>query len=204
MEAIDTVSLLSRPDPVDGANSFAALEGEDFLKLLITQLRHQDPLEPVGNDELLRQLASIREIELSTTISDSLRTLTGQQRFASASSLIGRYVTGTPDANGVAQRGMVVSVRFAADGRAVLQLADGTELGVDQIVTIEPPLRAAEALVGLAVVGVDRRDPAKTEVVEAVVTGVRADSQGEVMLELDTGQDLRFRDVLSVTSANAN
>lgn len=39
------------------------LTSQDFLKLLVTQLTYQDPLDPMGNEELLRQISSIREIE---------------------------------------------------------------------------------------------------------------------------------------------
>lgn len=203
MNPINETSLLSPPSGADAANSFADMGSEDFLKLLIMQLRNQDPLEPVGNEELLRQISSIREIELSTTLTDSLRALTGQQHFASASSLIGQYVTGLPDEDGAAVSGIVVGVRFADEGRAILRLADGSEMPLEQVSTIEPPLRAAEALIGQAVIGLDRRDPANPEVVEGIATGVRVDTSGEVLLELDTGQDLRFRDIVSVVAAEA-
>ncbi|MGB2987057.1 MAG: flagellar hook capping FlgD N-terminal domain-containing protein [Phycisphaerae bacterium] len=203
MDPINETSLLSPLSGADAANSFADMGSEDFLKLLIMQLRNQDPLEPVGNEELLRQISSIREIELSTTLTDSLRALTGQQHFASASSLIGQYVTGLPGEDGAAVSGIVVGVRFADEGRAILRLADGSEMPLEQVSTIEPPLRAAEALIGQAVIGLDRRDPANPEVVEGIATGVRVDTSGEVLLELDTGQDLRFRDIVSVAAAEA-
>ena len=74
---------------------------------------------------------------------------------------------------------------------------------MDQLDTIESPVQAAEALTGQAVVGVDRRGSGASEVVEGVVTGVRVDALGEVVLELDSGRDLRFRDVVTVTSVDA-
>jgi len=167
------------------------------------QLRNQDPLEPVDNAELLEQISSVREIELSTTLTESLRLLTGQQRFASASSLIGQYVTGLAGADGMAESGIVVGVRFADAGQPILQLSNGSEIPLEQVSTIESPLRAAEALVGQPIVGLDRRDPADPQVVEGIVTGVRFDTQGEVLLELDTGQDLRFRDFVRVAPTDA-
>jgi flagellar basal-body rod modification protein FlgD len=176
---------------------------QDFLNLLVTQLTHQDPLEPTGNEELMRQISSIREIELSTTLTDSLRTLTGQQNFGSASSLIGQYVTGLPGQDGSAPRGMVVGVRFDEGQRIMLLLADGTELPMDQVSAIESPQRAAESLVGLKVAGVDRRDAGNDGPVEGVVTEARVDDAGNVLLELDSGHDLRLADVTTVTDAVA-
>jgi len=203
---VEAISSLSSPSPPAGAgapNSFPELGSEDFLRLLIMQLRNQDPLEPVDNAELLGQISSIREIELSTTLTESLRLLTGQQRFASASSLIGQYVTGLAGADGMAESGIVVGVRFADAGQPILQLSNGNEIPLEQVSTIESPLRAAEALVGQPIVGLDRRDPADPQVVEGIVTGVRFDTQGEVLLELDTGQDLRFRDFVRVAATDA-
>jgi len=184
----------------EASSSLTDLGSEDFLKLLIMQLRNQDPLEPMDNGEMLQQIASVRDIELSTTLTASLRALTGQQRFASASSLIGQYVTGVASEDGRALSGVVVGVRFTGDGSPILQLSNGRELPIDRVSTIESPLRAAEGLLGQGVVGIDGRDPSKPEVVDGVVAGVRLDAQGEVVLELDTGQDLRFRDVASVTA----
>ncbi len=198
MESINPAALLTPPGPAPTRASLPEMSTQDFLKLLVTQLTHQDPLEPMGNEELLRQIASIREIELSTTLTDSLQTLTGQQHFASASSLIGQYVTGLPGPDGATQRGLVVGIRFAPQGQTVLLLSNGAELSLSQVGTIESPLRAGEALIGQKVAGVDRRDSSQPEAVEGVVTASRLDDAGQVLLELDSGHDLRLIDVLGV------
>jgi flagellar basal-body rod modification protein FlgD len=200
VEAINAVAALTPEVGTGSASSMADLGSEDFLRLLITELTNQDPLEPMENQDLLNQISSIRDIEASTTLTESLRMLTGQQRFSSASSLIGRYVTSVPDADGAVMRGSVVGIRFDADGQPMLQLEGGVEISIGQVATIESPERAAEALIGLVVVGVDQRDPADPKVVEGQVTSVKTGAGGEVMLELDSGDDLRFRDFVSVKS----
>ncbi|UCE60333.1 MAG: hypothetical protein JSU63_01020 [Phycisphaerales bacterium] len=200
VDAIDTSTLLEPSVDSVGASSFADLGSEDFLRLMISELTQQDPLEPTGNEELLAQISSIREIELSTSLSESLQALTGQQRFASASTMIGHYVTAVPGSDGAAIGGIVVGVRFDADGAAMLQLSNGTEISLDQVSTIEPPLSVGEALVGQTVIGVDRRDPQESEVLEGVVTAARIDDQGEVLLELDGGDELRLRDFVSIAA----
>ena len=181
--------------------SAAGLSSDDFFKLLISQLTNQDPLEPTSNDELLRQISSIRDIELSTTLTESLQKLTGQQQFGSASMLIGQYVRGLPDEDGMVQAGVVNAIRFDGAGKPVLQLSNGAELAMDGIATIESPARAAEALIGRAVLGLDRRTPSAPEPVDGLVTAVRAGEGGEYVLELDTGDDLRLSDVISAGSA---
>ena len=199
MDPINVTTPINPTGVVNTVESLPGLGSQDFLKLLVAQLTNQDPLDPTSNQELFQQIASIREIELSTTLTDSLRTLTGQQRFSSASSLIGQYVTSLPGPNGLEDRGVVVGVRFAVDGRPILLLGSGAELHLDRLSTIELPLRAGEALVGQKITGVDRRDPSDPRAVEGVVTGVRLNEGGEVVLELDSGDDLRLADVMTVT-----
>lgn len=206
MNVGEVTSLLTPSAGAPSGGAASATEGlgsQDFLKLLITQLTNQDPLEPTDNDELLRQISSIREIELSTTLTDSLRSLTGQQRFASASSLIGQYVTGAPGGEGETRQGLVIGVRFTEAGQATLQLSGGSEMPLDAVRTIQSPLQAGQALIGLNVIGVDRRDPAEPKPVDGVVTAARAGEAGETILELDTGDSLRLRDVFGIGQAAA-
>ena len=199
MDPINATTPLAPTDVGNTVESLPGLGSQDFLNLLVAQLTNQDPLDPTSNQELFQQISSIREIELSSTLTDSLRSLTGQQRFSSASSLIGQYVTSLPDPTGLADRGVVVGVRFAADGQPILLLGSGAELHLDRLSTIESPLRAGEALVGQKIIGVDRRDLSDPRAVEGVVTGVRMDDGGDVVLELDSGDDLRLADVMTVT-----
>lgn len=181
------------------SNPTSALGSQDFFQLLITQLTNQDPLEPTGNEELLRQIASIREIELSSTLTESLRGLSGQQQFGSASSLIGKYVTGT-DARGVLSGGVVSAVQFAPGGQPVLQLSNGIQIPMPQLSSIQSTADAAATLVGLRVRGIVY-DGGASEVVDGVVTGVGSDARGEPRLELDTGERIDLRAVLEVEAA---
>ena len=41
---------------------------DDFLLLLVTQLRYQDPLNPMENTEFVSQLAQFRSLESSSNI----------------------------------------------------------------------------------------------------------------------------------------
>jgi flagellar hook assembly protein FlgD len=179
----------------------ADLGSQDFLKLMLTELTNQDPLEPTDNEALLRQISSIRDIELSTSLTDSIRQLTGQQQIGSSSALLGQFVTGLPGEDGAVTSGLVVGVRFAG-GRPMLLLSNGAEMPMEQVASVEPAQQAAERLVGATVVGVDRRKADKPEMVEGVVSGVSQTSTGEVLVELDTGANLRLRDVLTVLTGD--
>jgi flagellar basal-body rod modification protein FlgD len=199
MAPVGSVALADTAIDPAHARSTAELGSGDFMKLLITQLTNQDPLEPTKNEDLLKQIASIREIELNSTLTDSLRMLTGQQRFGAASSLMGQYVTSQTQTDGGQLRGLVVGIRFDAANQPILKLSDGSELPLEQVNSIEPPGRAADAMLGQAVLGVDRRTSA-APIVEGVVTGVRTQGQNEVVLELDDGGTIRLQDVVEVSS----
>jgi flagellar basal-body rod modification protein FlgD len=67
----------------------------DYMKLLVTQLQNQNPLEPLDNNQMAAQLAQLSQLgqieELNTKFSDAL---TASQR-SYAGSLIGRQVSFT-------------------------------------------------------------------------------------------------------------
>lgn len=181
----------------EASRSASDLSSDDFFKLLIAQLTNQDPMEPTSNEELLQQISSIRDIELSTTLTASLQKLAGQQQFGSASTLIGQYVTSVADNHGNVKAGTVVGVKFDPQGQPTLQLSSGIELDMSQLASIVSPVQAGETMVGRQVTGLDRRNSAEPEVIEGLVTAVRVAEGGEVILELDSGDDLRLRDVMA-------
>lgn len=184
------------------ASGMAALGSQDFLKLMLAELTNQDPLKPTDNEALLRQISSIRDIEQSTTMTDSIRQLTGQQQIGASSSLIGQYVTGLPGEDGSVTSGLVVGVRFSG-GKPMLLLSNGAEIPMEQVAAVEPAAQAAERMVGSAVIGLDRRKADKPEMVEGVISGVSQSAGGEVLVELDTGANLRLRDVISVLASES-
>jgi flagellar basal-body rod modification protein FlgD len=188
------------PAPAASARGMDELGSQEFLKLMLTELTNQDPLEPTDNETLLRQISSIRDIELSTSLTDSIRQLAGHQQIGSASTLIGQFVTSRPGEDGSVAGGVVVGVTFGEGGRPVLQLSSGAQLPLEQVAAVEPAQQAAERLIGAAIVGLDRRVADDPKLVEGVVTGVRQSNSGEVLLELDTGANLRLRDLISVVA----
>lgn len=69
---------------------------DDFLKLLVTQLRHQDPINPVDDKEFIAQLAQFSSLEQMQNLTTSLNTMMeSQQRLTAlsqATSMIGKEV----------------------------------------------------------------------------------------------------------------
>jgi len=55
--------------------SRAGLGQDDFLKILLTQLTFQDPLEPMDNQEFIAQMAQFTSLEQSKQTNDKMDTL---------------------------------------------------------------------------------------------------------------------------------
>src|SRR3712207_6353041 len=70
------------------------LKTEDFIKMMITQLQQQDPMEPAKNDQLLAQMSQISQLQSSTDLTNSLKGIVQQNQIGSAAALIGKPVQG--------------------------------------------------------------------------------------------------------------
>jgi len=75
-------------------NAKATLDKDSFMKLLIEQMSHQDPLNPASDTEFIAQLAQFSMLEQMQSMNDALSM---QQNY----SLVGKSVTiGTTDSSG--------------------------------------------------------------------------------------------------------
>ncbi len=75
------------------ATGFDALGQGDFLRLLVTQLEQQDPLEPVDNKDMLAQMAQFSSLAGTTETNDTL-----QQILSKLDTLIAVQVSGQTNA----------------------------------------------------------------------------------------------------------
>ncbi|MGL4523940.1 MAG: flagellar hook assembly protein FlgD [Spirochaetia bacterium] len=124
---------------------------EDFLKLLITQLRYQDPLKPMEDKEFIAQMAQFSSLEQTKNMADGLEklntTLVAAQERSNALSFLGRHVEVMGD-DGKMRSGNVDSVN-PRDG---LIKVNGEYFGVDQMVSVSdrahaPVVRTASPVV---------------------------------------------------------
>jgi flagellar basal-body rod modification protein FlgD len=112
------------------------LKVEDFIKMMVTQLQNQDPMEPAKNEALLAQMSQIGQLQSSQTLQESLRTLVLQNNLGAAGNMIGKVVKGL-DTQGEEVTGLVNSVRVERDS-IFLELDNGKRLDMSRVIQIAP------------------------------------------------------------------
>ena len=95
---------------VSGKNS--QLGKDQFLKLFVAQLQHQDPMNPMQDTEFMGQMASFSTLEQVSNLAAANEKIAASLTATSAVSLLGRTVTWT-DAEDVTHTGIVEKVTTA-------------------------------------------------------------------------------------------
>ncbi|TXH77765.1 MAG: flagellar hook capping protein [Lysobacteraceae bacterium] len=112
---------------------------EQFIRLFLTQLRFQDPMEPVDNREFLSQLAQFTALEQSRQTSQNTTDLLSMNSSGQAVSLLNRQVEVA--GLGAPFSGRVIAVSFTQNGPQ-LSVQDNvqTQTGIrlSQITLIRP------------------------------------------------------------------
>ena len=87
------------------AKESSSMGQKDFLTLFTTQLKCQDPLDPVKNEAFVAQLAQFSQLEATTSMDQTLKTYVDSmagERMMSSTNMIGKTVA-VPDAPAVIQ-----------------------------------------------------------------------------------------------------
>ncbi len=112
---------------------FGGLTSDSFLKLLIAQLQNQDPLEPIGNQELLNQITQMRNLQSNIELSDFLKSIVSGQQLSLAAGFIGKTIEGT-DQTGEPVTGVVDRV-FVDSGKTFLGV-DGAIVPLENVTSV--------------------------------------------------------------------
>ena len=127
-----TGSTGATTDP-SGALSMDQLGGDTFLKLMVAQLRNQDPMNPTDSTQFLAQTAQFTTVEKLTTMADQTTAALTLQRDLGAAGMVGRTVSFTA-ADGSQAQGAVDSVRFTDTG-PVLEVGS-VEVPLDSVLGV--------------------------------------------------------------------
>lgn len=202
------------PPNTIGSNSLVGsgsdvLGKEDFLELLVTQLRHQDPLNPMDGTQFASQLAEFSGLEQLIAVNDGIESISGNNALAQvtmntslSASLIGKEILGFGDQielTGASQHTIVADI--GANGSARIELFDasgnpigtrelgGVAAGPRQELTFDTStLGSGRFHYRLTVTGSDGTPVPVEQYVRGTVNGVFFGADGVV---LRVGNDLR-------------
>ncbi|MBX3582148.1 MAG: flagellar hook assembly protein FlgD [Rhizobiaceae bacterium] len=113
------------------AASKTQVDYQSFLKLLVAQMKNQDPTNPMDSTQYMAQLASFSNVEQSVQINQKLEQMLQSSTLAQADAIIGRTLT----SNDGSITGTVSEVRLYSDG-IVAVLDNGKEVVVGPGVSI--------------------------------------------------------------------
>jgi flagellar basal-body rod modification protein FlgD len=197
---------------------------DDFLKLLVTQLKNQDPLNPSNATEFTAQLAQFSSLEQLNNLNssmDKMVTATNNSTKTFALDMIGKEVTFTNSTFTYA--GNPVNLGYTLDGPAsevklLIQDSNGqpvkTLTGKDltkgnHTVTWNGKEEDGDAMpsgtykVVIQAKGVDSAGVAASPFIKSVVTGVDLSSGGTAILNTKAG-DIDFSKILGVFPSNGS
>lgn len=89
-----------------------ALDQDAFLKLLVAQLKYQDPTNPSDGTQFLAQTAQFTQVEKLGQIADAQQSMINAQLMLGASGMVGRTVSYV-GADGADVTGVVSSAKFS-------------------------------------------------------------------------------------------
>ena len=75
-QAIESASSSANSSAAQ-ATGAASVSKDEFLQLLVAQLKNQDPMDPVKNEDFLAQLATFSSLEQLVAIKDGVNLLAG-------------------------------------------------------------------------------------------------------------------------------
>ncbi len=141
---LPVAKLLTPPNVPAGASPADQMGKDTFLKLLVAQLKYQNPLEPTDSAAFMAQTAQFTVVEKLDALTKTNAELLSTNRALSASSLIGQSVV-APGPDGSDLVATVTGVRFDTAGPVLLtgdtavSLADVKEVRPAGTATPAPP-----------------------------------------------------------------
>jgi flagellar basal-body rod modification protein FlgD len=128
--AIDTISSIGAGALTPPSSN---LGKQEFLQLLVTQLKHQDPLDPMNDREFISQMAQLSTLETTNTLAAQVGEMVAGQQRTQALQMVGHDID-YRDAGGKLARGRVTGARL--DGSTPVLLVGETEVPVAFVQTV--------------------------------------------------------------------
>jgi flagellar basal-body rod modification protein FlgD len=138
-------SPISGTDPTSYATTTATssadrpdqMGGDMFLKLLVAEMKYQDPSSPMSTSDMMAQTATLTQTQSLQQIQQQNAQLVSLQRSLAAVGLVGHTVSYTAT-DGTTQAGKVSSVALDPDTNTTTAVVDGKPVDVGRITQVGP------------------------------------------------------------------
>jgi flagellar basal-body rod modification protein FlgD len=133
--------------PVSGSNGVASntatttvdrpdqMDKDTFLKLLVAQMRYQDPSNPTDPTQFMSQTAAFTQVEKLDQLVTQNASIVALQKTMNAGALVGHTVSYTDD-SGAAQTGAVTSVVLGDDTKEATATIGGKSVPLGRITQV--------------------------------------------------------------------
>jgi flagellar basal-body rod modification protein FlgD len=106
-----------------------------FLKLLVAQMKYQDPANPASSSEFMAQTATFTQVEKLEEIAAQNASMLALQRSSSAGALVGRTVSYS-DETGATRTGLVTAVRLGTGNGEATAVVGGVAVSMGRITEV--------------------------------------------------------------------
>jgi flagellar basal-body rod modification protein FlgD len=133
MTTISAPSTTPHGSTIPPINAGAALGQNDFLKLLVAQLKYQDPMKPTDSSQFMGEMAQFSTVQGVTTMGATLDAMSQASEFSQGIALIGKDVS-YHALDGTTASGTVESVS-TTDAGVTVHLAAG-DIGLQDVLGV--------------------------------------------------------------------
>jgi flagellar basal-body rod modification protein FlgD len=111
---------------------------DTFLKLLVAEMKYQDPSSPMSSSDMMAQTATLTQTQSLQTIADQNKQQLALQRSLTAGALVGHEVSYTAS-DGTTQSGTVSAVKISSTDNTSTAVIGGEDIDVGRITQVGLP-----------------------------------------------------------------
>jgi len=181
----NTVDTTGTTSSASSSATTELLNTDAFMNLLVTQLKYQDPLDPMETNEFMSQLAQLTQVERLQNIYDSITDLETTIETGNLLDMIGKKIS--VDGNTLSQGDEIV-VKPASDYDSVVLTIKNASTGTQETVTRnkgESLVYTNEGADAVTVTAYALKDGSKVDcstTAYRTITGVRSTGSGVVLV----------------------
>lgn len=107
-----------------------------FLRLLGSQMKNQNPLEPMKDTEFVAQMAQFSQLEQMTSLASNIKALNMSSQLSQGAALVGREITYVPEGSIVPVTGRVDKMVLENGGRTSALVVSGVRVDISQVAEV--------------------------------------------------------------------